>query len=227
MLAAVLATSVILHVRTRFLPQVYIWASLGIFTAALALEGAILLRRSGLPMKLPVVGEVFKHDEKNSGPVSLTIILGRPLEVEAGQYINVFIPSLGIRSLIQSHPFVVASWTGKKQTKLELIIEPRHGWTKRLHSRKTSGSGPSGGLGRVLFTGPHGVPVPVCDYEHHVMIASGYGIIAHLPLLDRLVQGMQAREAQARRIRLVWEFKDEGKCNAHEIYLLANSHRSI
>ncbi|OBT40527.1 hypothetical protein VE00_09009 [Pseudogymnoascus sp. WSF 3629] len=46
------------------------------------------------------------------------------------------------------------------------------------------------------------------------MIASGYGIIAHLPLLDRLVQGMQAREAQARRIRLVWEFKDEGLYNA-------------
>lgn len=87
----------------------YIWITLGVFIAALGLEGAILLRRNGLLVKLPVVGEIFKHGEENSSLISLTIILGKPLEVEAGQYINVFIPSLSIRSMIQSYLFVVAS----------------------------------------------------------------------------------------------------------------------
>jgi NAD(P)H-flavin reductase len=104
---------------------------------------------------------------------------------------------------MQSHPFVVTSWTGKKQTSLELLIEPRHGWTKRLQSRAITASGHSGGLGRVFFTGPHGISLPVDEYEYVFMVTSGYGIIPQLPLLERLVQGALAHEARARRIRLV------------------------
>jgi hypothetical protein len=60
------------------------------------------------------------------------------------------------------------------------------------------------------------------------MLASGYGIVALLPLLDRLVQGMQAHEAQARRICLAWEFNDEGKFKQQKSFLsLSNGNRSI
>ncbi|OBT48426.1 hypothetical protein VE00_01425 [Pseudogymnoascus sp. WSF 3629] len=69
-------------------------------------------------------------------------------------------------------------------------------------------SGQTMGLGRVLFTGPHGASIPVGDYEYLFMVASGYGIVAQLPLLERLVHGVLAREARALRIRLVWEFED-------------------
>jgi hypothetical protein len=64
---------------------------------------------------------------------------------------------------------------------------------------------------RVLFTGPHGMIVPVGNYEYVFMVARGYGIIAQLPLLERLVQGTLAREVRARRICLIWEFEDIGK----------------
>ena len=85
------------------------------------------------------------------------------------------------------------------------MIEPRRGWTRNLKTRAIPASGESGGLGRVLFTGPHGAIIPVGSYEYILMVASGYGIVAHLPLLERLVQGTLAREVRARRIRLVWE----------------------
>ena len=176
-------------------------------------EGWFLLSRNGFiarskGRKLPRVGEVFKYPDTNdNGPVQLTIVLQEALEMEAGQYVNIYIPSVGIRSFIsiQTHPFVVASWTGKRQTKLELMIEPRRGWTRNLKTRAIPASGESGGLGRVLFTGPHGAIIPVGSYEYILMVASGYGIVAHLPLLERLVQGTLAREVRARRIRLVWE----------------------
>ena len=176
-------------------------------------EGWFLLSRNGFiarskGRKLPRVGEVFKYPDTNdNGPVQLTIVLQEALEMKAGQYVNIYIPSVGIRSFIsiQTHPFVVASWTGKRQTKLELMIEPRRGWTRNLKTRAIPASGESGGLGRVLFTGPHGAIIPVGSYEYILMVASGYGIVAHLPLLERLVQGTLAREVRARRIRLVWE----------------------
>src|SRR5438874_12952673 len=112
-------------------------------------------------MQVPRVGEIFKYpDGDDNSPVQMTIFLERPLKIKAGQYINIWMHSLGVRSFMQSHPFVVASWTGKQQKNLELVIEPRRGWTKKLHSRAITASGQTGGLGRVLFTGPHGAAVP-------------------------------------------------------------------
>ncbi|KAF8853000.1 hypothetical protein BDZ45DRAFT_694663 [Acephala macrosclerotiorum] len=228
LLAAIVATSALLHIPSALFPRLYFYISLGIFIATSAYEGVLLLHRNGVVArakgrKLPRVGEVFKYPgEDDNSPVQLTIIPQEPLRMDAGQYVNMYIPSLGVRSFIfmQTHPFVVASWTGKRQTKLELVIEPRRGWTKILQSRAITASGQSGGLGRVLFTGPHGAIVPVGNYEYIFMVASGYGIVAQLPLLERLVQGTLAREVRARRICLVWEFEDIGLYKA--VYPLFN-----
>lgn len=219
LLAAVVAISALLHVPTTLFPRLYFYISLGIFITTSAYEGVLLLCRNGIiarakSRRLPRVGEVFKYPgEDESSPVQLTIIPQESLRMKAGQYINLYLPSLGVRPWIfmQTHPFVVASWTGKRQTKLELVIKPRRGWTRILQSRAITASGQSGGLGRVLFTGPHGTVVPVDNYEYVSMVASGYGIVAQLPLLERLVQGTLAREVRARRICLVWEFEDIGE----------------
>jgi hypothetical protein len=68
----------------------------------------------------------------------------------------------------------------------------------------------------VFFTGLHGISLPVDEYEHVFMVASGYGIIPQLPLLERLVQGALAHKARARRIRLVWELEDIGEYVVNE-----------
>jgi NAD(P)H-flavin reductase len=211
-----MAISALLHVPSTLFPRLYFYIAAGIFTLSSVAEGGILLCYNrilarGKDKMMSRVGEIFKYLGEDDSPVQVTIFPKEPLEMKAGQYINICIPSLGVWSFMQSHPFVVTSWTGKQQTKLELIIEPRRGWTKKLHSRAITASGQSGGLGRVLFTGPHGVPVPVDEYEYVIMVVSGYGIVAHLPLLERLVQGTLAREVRARRICLVWEFEDIGE----------------
>ncbi|KFZ04481.1 hypothetical protein V502_10115 [Pseudogymnoascus sp. VKM F-4520 (FW-2644)] len=218
-LAAVLVVSALLHVPSELVPRIYIYVGLGIYAITLTAEALLLVRRNGVFIgiftntrwgRLPRVGEIFKYPVRDNSdgyknPIQFMIHCPEPLQIDAGQYINVWVGSLGI---MQTHPFVVASWTGNQQTKLMLIIEPRRGWTKRLQSKAMDVSGQTMGLGRVLFTGPHGASIPVGDYEYLFMVASGYGIVAQLPLLERLVHGVLAREARALRIRLVWEFED-------------------
>lgn len=232
-LAAVLVVSALLHVPSELVPRIYIYVGLGIFATTLTAEALLLVRRNGVLIgiftntrwgRLPRVGEIFKYpvgdnSDGDKYPVQFMIHCREPLQIDAGQYINVWVGSLGI---MQTHPFVVASWTGNKQTNLMLIIEPRRGWTKRLQSKAMDVSGQTVGLGRVLFTGPHGASIPVGDYEYLFMVASGYGIVAQLPLLERLVHGVLAREARALRIRLVWEFEDTGESDL-QIGYLSNS----
>jgi hypothetical protein len=171
---------------------------------------------------LPRVGEVFKYrGEDENSPIQLTIIPQESLSMKAGKYINLYLPSLGVCPwiFIQTHPFVVASWTGKRQKKLELVIEPRRGWTKILQSGAITVSRQSGGLGRVLFTRPHSTIVPVGSYEYVSIVASGYSIIAQLPLLEQLVQGTLAREVRARRICLLWGFEDISESDSSKVAL--------
>ncbi|KAH7363947.1 hypothetical protein BKA65DRAFT_571993 [Rhexocercosporidium sp. MPI-PUGE-AT-0058] len=216
LLAAIAAISALLHMPSMLFPRLYFYISLGIFIATSTAEGVLLLYHNGIiarakNRRLPRVREVFKYPGKSDNrPIQLSIIPQEPLRMEAGQYINIYIPSVGVRSsvFLQTHPFVVTSWTGKTQTKLELVIERRRGWTKLLQSIIASEQ--SGGLNRVLFTGPHGAIIPVSNYEYVFMVASGYGIVAQLPLLERLVQGTLAREVRARRIHLVWDIEDIG-----------------
>ena len=59
-----------------------------------------------------------------------------------------------------------------------------------------------------MFTGPHGRSAPVQKYENVLMIASDVGIAAHLPYLDRLIHGYNARNVRTRRIHLVWQISD-------------------
>jgi predicted ferric reductase len=216
-LALLVVVSSWLHVPSTRLPRFALYTSLGIFGLASVADGWLLVRRSVALTRRkdndgPSVVEIFKHqgnDDKK--PIQLTLLLKEHLKMKAGQYINMWIPSLGFLSRMQSHPFVVTSWTGKRQSYLEFVIEPRGSWTRRLHLRALTVSGQKGGLHRVFFTGPHGISPPVDEYEYVFMVASGYGIVAHLPLLERLVQGTRAQEVRARRIRLAWEFADVGR----------------
>jgi NAD(P)H-flavin reductase len=55
----------------------------------------------------------------------------------------------------------------------------------------------------VLFSGPHGKSIPMDDYENILIVASSFGIIAHLPYLKQLIHGYNTREVRTRRIYLV------------------------
>lgn len=154
--------------------------------------------------------------------VKVRLRLSRRIKVDPGQYIGLWIPALGFRSSLQSHPFVVTSWSQGQQQYLDLLIEPRKGWTRTLldvgrANTKTLGEQKRGGTREgaivldgmpsylALFTGPHGRAAPVSECETVVMIASGYGIASQLPYLKQLLYGYNACQTRNRRIHLIWQ----------------------
>lgn len=67
---------------------------------------------------------LFILDSRSSiSIVTINICLSKSLQVKAGQYINLKIPSVSVWSFLQSHPFVVISWLEGKQDNLQLIIK--------------------------------------------------------------------------------------------------------
>ena len=103
---------------------------------------------------------------------------------------------------------MVISWEPKEQHTLDLLIEPQRGLTQELlyHAKKGHTINPV-----IMFNGPHGPRVAMDEYESILIVASGFGIAAHLPHLKRLIYGYDARIVRARRIRLVWQIRDKGK----------------
>ena len=64
---------------------------------------------------------------------------------------------------------------------------------------------------RIAFvSGPHGSTTPAGEYGKVVMIASGFGIAAQLPLLKELIQGFNCANVRTRNVHLVWQLQDLG-----------------
>ncbi|KAF1733552.1 Ferric/cupric reductase transmembrane component 2 [Beauveria bassiana] len=145
----------------------------------------------------------------DNGAIKISLQLSRPLKVKAGQYIGLWVPWASPGSAAQTHPFTVISWSEKPQKHLDLFIEPRGGFTKNLFA--LSEHGPT--TRRAMFSGPHGKQLPVHSYENVVMLATGFGIAAHLPYLRKLIHNQNGRATSTRRIhlKLLNEALDEDK----------------
>lgn len=142
----------------------------------------------------------------DNSTIKVTVHLSRPMRVKAGQYINVWIPWASIGSVAQTHPFTVTSWSNKPQKHLDLFIEPRRGFTKHLFD--LSHYGPTTSI--AMFSGPHGKPLPLYQYENILLLATGFGIAAHLPYLKKLIYDQKSEATSVRRIHLVWQIERRG-----------------
>lgn len=189
-------------------PRLYLYIILGVFMWCFILQTGITLYRTGFKFSW---ARVF-HDE---GVIRVTIHLDKELKVEPGQYINLWTWSTPL-SLMQSHPFTVVSYSskpqvvsssGKPQARLELVVEPHQGWTKSLDDLLAYGDTTI----ITSFTGPHGRWIPVDKLDNVLLAATGSGIIAILPYLERLIHNHSVRQTCTRRIHLVWEVEDSGK----------------
>jgi NAD(P)H-flavin reductase len=138
--------------------------------------------------------------KQSNGSILATIYMSRPLHLDAGQYINIWVPSI---SLLSSHPFTVVSWSPKPQAVVDLFIEKRDGFTSQLLRRAERQHSPSLTT-RVFFSGPHGRSVRVWGFDYVLLFASGYGIVATLPYLQKLIYGRKERRSRTRRIHVVW-----------------------
>jgi NAD(P)H-flavin reductase len=126
------------------------------------------------------------------------------LKIDPGQYVNIWIPSASFWSIVQTHPFTVVSWSHKPQDHLDLFIKRRKGFTNDLYS--LSEYGPTTSI--VMFTGPHGQSFSTDKHETIIMIATGFGIAAHLPYLKKLIYDHHMRKIPLRRLHLIWQIED-------------------
>ncbi|PVH69319.1 hypothetical protein DL98DRAFT_661755, partial [Cadophora sp. DSE1049] len=177
-LAVLVMYSTIQHLRsTSKFPWRFVYIFAGIVAALFILQFGTSVFRN----------KVWSHDfsrayiTRVNDTVRVRITASRPVEVKAGQYINIWIPSISWY-ILQSHPFVVTNWVDGKQGTLELFIQPRRGFTRDLFSHGTTDARDI--IPRlVLFSGPHGISIPVIEYETVLMVATDFGIAALLSYL--------------------------------------------
>lgn len=119
--------------------------------------------------------------------VCIHVLLPRPVKVEAGQYINLWIPLVSLWSWMQTHPFTVTSWSEGAQDTVKLLVHPCCGLTADLrYASATAGSSVSF---VALFTGPHGVSEEVGRYESVLVLDSGSGIAVAISYLKKVIYG--------------------------------------
>ena len=198
------------HLSSKsFVNQVCLYVSAGIFgfTSVVQLF-ATLYRNSVFRGRLPRAVIT-----KAGGGFKIGLTVHGKLKVDPGQYINLWIPSVSFWSFLQSHPFIVASCEEGEQTTLDLLVDPQKGFTSKLQrlARHESGSDWSN-IPMALFNGPHGASAPLGEYERVLMVASGFGIVTQLPYLRQLIRGYNDFTTRTRRIRLVWQLENIGKC---------------
>ena len=185
----------------KLFPRAYLIISAGLFITTLMIQAIPVI------VGLCRFGRSRATITQTQGIVKVKVSLSRPLKVEAGQYINLWMPSTSFWSFLQSHPFTVTSWKDGAQNSLELFIEPRNGLTQKfLRYAKADAASPR----LVVFTGPHGKNVPAEQYESVLMVADGFGIGTLLPYLKRLIHSYNVRKSRTNRIHLLWHIKDIG-----------------
>ncbi|KAH6972697.1 hypothetical protein EDB80DRAFT_596131 [Ilyonectria destructans] len=198
-------------------PRLYLYITLGVFLSSFILQTSITLYRSHFRFSLTRVSAEYcreiPHDDRETREIrvlTVTLYLRKPLKVEPGQYINLWTLSTPL-SVFQIHPFTVTS-SDKSQTKLELVIKPRQGLTRKLADLLEYGDLEYGDTTIItLFTGPHGRALPVDKVDNVLLVATGLGIIALLLYLERLIDDGRTRESCTRRVHLVWQVEDLGK----------------
>ncbi len=148
-----------------------------------------------------------------NGMIKIRMIIPRPWEIRAGQYINICIPSISPLSFLQSHPFMIASWTKGNAPGLFFLAAAKTGFTRKLlqYARPHSDDPTDSDYRLAFFSGPHGLSLNAGDYGSVTMIATGLGIAAQLPYLKELIKGYNDCNVRTRRIQLIWEISSWGR----------------
>ena len=204
-LAILCAFSVWRHLPSdRHFPHIYLYVFASLFGMTLALEGVTIVARNRFSYYRRSQATITSA----CGMVKVRIQLSKPLRVEPGQYIKLWLPSASFWAFLQCHPFVVTSWSVTPQSTIDLFVQPRRGFTRELlHlARPVKEAKPRW----VMFSGPYGQTIPVGRYEKVMLVADGAGIAAQLPYLKRLIHGYHARQVFTRRIHLIWQISDMG-----------------
>lgn len=200
--------------KSHSLPQKYIYVTIGTFLLTVLVQCGLIVYQTGVVgngfarVKITNIKEMLnrEHVTIQQEVMTLQVRLTSPVQVKPGQYICLWIPWFG---LLQSHPFMITSWSDESLESLDIFVEPRDGLTRKL-LRYSDSSREGGTLYRALFSGPHGTTVPAGTYETVLMMADGFGVVSHLSYLKQLIHGYNACKIRTRRIHLVWQLETKG-----------------
>jgi hypothetical protein len=202
---------------TNLFPRLYAILIIVFLLLAPALQFVTILYRNGAFLShgctrvLVVCDDSGGGDEKDdmNAVMKVRVVLPRPMKLEAGQYINLWMPTVSLWSWAQVHPFTVISWSPEAQETLELFIQPRHGFSANL-LRHACAVRPGSASFIGLITGPHGISKDVDRYESILVIASGFGIAAAIPYLKKLIYSYNTITSRTRRVHFVWQMQTLG-----------------
>jgi predicted ferric reductase len=171
-------------------------------------NGIFCSKQTEVLLSSPV--EVNSSKEKTLAPFTVRVKLPKPIKLRAGQYVYLWMPFMGFWSWTQSHPYMVISWSQEEQSTLELYVHPRQGFSARLLERANMARGTTVSM-TGFISAPHGVSESLDRYERVVAVASGSGVAAVIPYLQKLIFGCNTFLLHTRRIHFIWETRSIGK----------------
>ena len=216
LLATAIAYTMWHHVvKGSTFPSVCVYIMVGIMAANTVLELIMIVWRN-FAFKRPYPSACISVIK---GSLRISLTTARPWKIRAGQYLNLWIPSVSFWS---THPFTIVSWTKSNDPILELLVEPREGFTNRLLQKASKSKQPL--HLPAFYSGPHGITHPFGNCGSVLMVASGYGVAALLPYIQELIRGYNGCEVRTRRLHLVWLLQEPG---GHPPVLQASSTLTI
>ena len=197
--AAIVA--IFLHLASKkSVGRVFLGAGVLLWTCVTVVHGLAFLVRNLARGRSMAIAQVSSLPRA----IHVSIEVPRSWKVKAGQFIFLSIPTSGVRSALQSHPFMIAWWehSGNGLT-IYLLIKPRRGFTKNLASLSDRS--------RLAFVdGPYGVDYGLGQFGTVLMFATGIGIAGQMPHIKEIITGYNDCTLCTRRIMLIWQLDKEG-----------------
>jgi predicted ferric reductase len=149
--------------------------------------------------------------ERIGDSLKAEVTLPRPWKVRPGQYIYLTLAGVGLFSLFQRHPFMVLE--SPKPNCVQLHIEPRNGFTRRLFERSRGKA-----TNLVAFIeGPYGRAFDPQEYGTVVLLASGIGIVGHLASMQDLTQAYRSSTTKTRDLLVIWHVENDSQARIIEL----------
>jgi predicted ferric reductase len=218
------------HVHSRR-AEIYILAASCIFASTLVLEVSFILFRNVAFSRIGSRALISRHN----GVIRMTIFVTRPWKPKGGEYVNIWMPSASFWSILQSHPFMIASSSHGPKASIDLVIEPQRGFTQKLFhlaedyqkeqtaigrteqpfgfSRCHPGNPEATDYHQVILSGPHGKTYQFGEYDQILLFAEGVGIAALLQFLNELTHKLHRGLFRTRRVSVFWQLQQLGKCS--------------
>jgi ferredoxin-NADP reductase len=222
---------VYLHTRDLFTSWIYLWATIGIYGAAIVIR---VLASAWWTVKTEKAVIKMLPDSAVSVRIKAPVRKG---QWTAGQH--AFIRFLAI-SPYQTHPFTIASI--EEDGEVNFIIKRKAGMTGALYNKVKKRMTPW--TTRVIIDGPYGGPGrDPGAFDTVILVAGGVGVTFCLPVMKDLVKRMQNQaKIRCSKIIFVWSVPSENtlewilpevedcvaaeKCLQVEFYVTRPSHKA-